>query len=287
MKKYPDFKLLIVDDHAHNLYTLRTLIHRHLDVAVLESTSGRQALEIALKEPGIDLIILDVQMPDMDGFQTATMLKIRKRTRDIPIIFLTAAFKSEEFQQKGYEVGAADYLLKPIDDNQLINKISTYFRLIEKERTLNRLLEHKVEERTRELADAKQRLENIIRHMGEALLVLAPDGCVRSANPAACQMLEYTEADLIGMSIGDVFEEDVDEAAGAFMGLWLEALIRTGALSRIDARFIARDGRRVPILFSRTAIKDGLGKITDIICIAKDMSGYVRADEAVAPPDPE
>jgi PAS domain-containing protein len=63
------------------------------------------------------------------------------------------------------------------------------------------------------------------------------------------------------------------------MGTWLEALIRTGALSRIEARFIARDGRRVPILFSRTAVKDPEGRISDIICIAKDMTGYVRVGE--------
>ena len=72
------------------------------------------------------------------------MLKIRKKTRGIPVIFLTAAFKTEEFQQKGYEVGAVDYLLKPIDDNLLINKISTYFRLIQKEREMNLVLEQKV-----------------------------------------------------------------------------------------------------------------------------------------------
>jgi PAS domain S-box-containing protein len=278
MKRYAGFKLLIVDDHEHNLYTLRTLIQRHMDVVILEASSGRKALDIALSEPGIDLIILDVQMPEMDGFQTAQMLKIRKKTRDIPIIFLTAAFKTEEFQQKGYEVGAADYLLKPIDDNQLINKISTYFRLIEKERALNRVLEEKVAQRTAELHAAKQHLENILTHMGEALLVLDPSGVIRQVNPAACRMLGYAEADLVGMGIGDVFEEEGDEAAGAFMGTWLEALIRTGALSAIEARFIARDGRRVPILFSRTAVTDPAGTITDIICIAKDMTGYVRAD---------
>jgi len=283
MKRYAGFKLLIVDDHEHNLYALRTLIQRHMDVEVLEASSGRQALDLALALPGIDLIIPDVQMPEMDGFQTAQMLKIRKKTRDIPIIFLTAAFKSEEFQQKGYEVGAADYLLKPIDDNQLINKISTYFRLIEKERALNRVLEEKVAERTAELSAARQRLENILAYMGEALLVLDPKGVIAEVNPAACRMLGYAAQDLVGMSIGDVFEEEADEAAGAFMGTWLEALIRTGALSAIEARFIARDGRRVPILFSRTAITGADGAITDIICIAKDMSGYVRADEA---PDP-
>lgn len=271
----------MVDDHEHNLFTLRTLIEKHMSVAILEATSGRQAVDMALQDPSIDIIILDVQMPEMDGFQTASLLKIRKRTRDIPIIFLTAAFKTEEFQQKGYEVGAADYLLKPIDDTQLINKISTYFRLIEKERELNRILEEKVAERTRELAQAKQYLENIIKFMGEALLVLAPSGEIKSANPAACRMLDYAETDLVGMAIGDVFEEEGDEVADAFFGTWLEALIRVGALSQIDARFIAKDGRRVPILFSRTAITGADGTaITDIICIAKDMTGFVRQADA-------
>ncbi len=284
MKRYAGFKLLIVDDHEHNLFTLRSLIQRYMDVEIFEATSGQQALDIAVKEPGIDLIILDVQMPEMDGFQTASMLKIRKKTQDIPIIFLTAAFKTEEFQQKGYEVGGVDYLLKPIDDNQLLNKISTYFRLIEKERELNKVLEQKVAERTAELAAAKQHLENIITHMGEALLVLDPEGCIESANPAACSMLDYSEQDLLELSIGDVFEEEEEEQAGAFLGTWLEALIRTGALSRIEARFIAKDGRRVPILFSRTAVKDKDGNISHIICIAKDMTGYIREmEEADAP----
>ncbi|MFZ1537091.1 MAG: response regulator [Chromatiaceae bacterium] len=279
MNRYSGFKLLIVDDHAHNLFTLRTLIEAHTDAAILEASSGQQAIDLTLHHPDIDLIILDVQMPEMDGFQTAALLKMRKRTRDIPIIFLTAAFKSEEFQQRGYAIGAVDYLLKPIEDNHLINKISTYFRLIEKERALNQVLERQVAERTAELAQAKQYLENIISYMGEALLILNPQGEIKSANPAACRMLGYRESALLGMSIGDVFEEEGDEQAGAFMGLWLEALIRAGALSKIDARFIASDGRRVPILFSRTAVRDPSGGIADIICIAKDMTGYVRVDQ--------
>jgi PAS domain S-box-containing protein len=283
MSRYAGFKLLIVDDHAHNRFTLRTLIETYMEATVLEAASGQDAVDLTHQHPDVDLIILDVQMPEMDGFQTATLLKLRKRTRDIPIIFLTAAFKSEEFQQRGFAVGAADYLLKPIEDNQLINKISTYFRLIEKERELNLSLERKVAERTQELAEARQHLENIVNHMGEALLVLEPSGAIKLTNPAACRMLGYASEDLRGMAIGDVFEEEADEQAGAFMGTWLEALIRTGALSKIEARFIARDGRRVPILFSRTAIRDGNGKISDIICIAKDMTGYARIEQDAEP----
>jgi len=278
MNRYADFRILIVDDNRNNLFTLRALIEKHMDAEILETDSGQSALDMALKNPRIDLIVLDVQMPEMDGFQTATMLKVRRKTRDIPIIFLTAAYKTDEFQQKGYEVGAADYLLKPIDDNQLINKISTYLRLIEKERDMNRRLEQLVEERTVELRLAKQYLENVIDNMGEALLLLKPDGTIRAANPAACQMLDYQPAVLLGMAIGDVFEEEEAVQANAFMGTWLEALIRTGTISSIEACFIAKDQRRVPVLFSRTAIKDEAGKITDIICIAKDMTGYTRVD---------
>ncbi|VAW82286.1 hypothetical protein MNBD_GAMMA13-1009 [hydrothermal vent metagenome] len=279
MNRYPGFKLLIVDDNANNLFSLRTLVTTHMDVEVLEADSGQQALNIALATTDIDLIILDIQMPEMDGFQTASMLKIRKKTQDIPIIFLTAAFKTDEFQQQGYALGAADYLLKPIDDNQLLNKISTYFQLIEKERNLNRQLEKLVIARTAELHQANQYLQGIIENMGEALLVLRADGNIKSANPAACRMLDYRETDLTGMNIGDVFEEPEQEQAAAFMGTWLEALIRTGTLSSIEARFIAKDKIRVPILFSRTAMQDKSGAITDILCIAKDMTGYRHMED--------
>lgn len=279
MNRYADFRILIVDDNQNNLFTLRALIEKHMAVEVLEADSGQAALDIALQNPRIDLVVLDVQMPDMDGFQTASMLKVRQKTRDIPIIFLTAAYKTDEFQQKGYEVGAADYLLKPIDDNQLINKISTYLRLIEKERDMNRRLEALVEERTAELRVAKHYLENVINNMGEALLLLDQGGKINAANPAACHMLDYKEEDLLGMAIGDVFEEEEAVQAKAFMGTWLEALIRTGTISSIEASFIAKDQRRVPVLFSRTALKDEAGKITDIICIAKNMTGYTRVEK--------
>lgn len=279
MKRYSGFKLLAVDDNEHNLFTLRALVQQHMDVEILEARGGAEALEIAQAQPDIDLIILDVQMPEVDGFETAQMLKLRKKTRDIPIIFLTAAFKTEEFQRKGYDVGAVDYLLKPIDDNQFLNKISTYFRLIEKERQLNEILEEKVAQRTAELDQAKRYLENILGHMGEALLLLSPEGVIREVNPAAIEMLGYPRAELIGMSIGDVFEEEGVEQAGAFMGTWLEALIRTGALRDIDAALISKKGERIPILFSRTALLNADGEIADIICIAKNMRGYRKVSE--------
>lgn len=276
MKRYHGFKVLIVDDNENNLFTLRTLIENYTDVTVREASSGQAALDMALAEPEIDLIILDVQMPEMDGFQTASMLKIRKKTRDIPIIFLTAAFKTEEFRHKGYEIGAADYLFKPIDDNLLVNKLTAYFRLIEKERQLNVELERKVAERTAELEQIRRYQERLLNTMGEALLVLSPEGIITTVNPAASQMSGYTAEQLTGMSIGEVFEEADSKQAGAFMGTWLEAIIRTGVIRDVEARFIAQDGRKMPILFSRTALLDEQGQVSDIICVAKNMSGYEK-----------
>lgn len=278
-KRYAGFKVLIVDDNPNNLFTLRSLIEKYTDVNVIEADGGEKAVNLALTENDVDLIILDVQMPEMDGFQTASMLKVRKKTRDIPVIFLTAAYKTDEFQQKGYDLGAADYLLKPIDDNLLLNKLTAYFRLIEKERALNVLLEEKVAQRTAELEQIRRYQERLLNTMGEALLVLSPEGQIKSTNPAAQKMLGYKETELVGLSIGDVFEEAEDEQAGAFMGTWLDAMIRTGVVRNVEARFIAKNGTLVPILFSRTAMVDKAGVVTDIICIAKNMTGYVKIDD--------
>lgn len=286
MSDEPIFKLLIVDDNPNNLFALKALIQRHLRVEVLEATSGMKAIEIAVNGPDrIDLIVLDVHMPEMDGFQTASMLKIRNKTRNIPIIFLTAAYKTQEFQEKGYKVGAVDYLLKPIDDNQLINKTGTYIRLIEQERQMNVRLEQLVRERTAELEHAKRYVEGIISSMGEALLVLDPEGVITSVNPAACRMLAYDVDALVGRSIGDVFEEEDEEKAGAFFGTWLEALIRTGVLASIEASFIRKDGMRTPILFSRSAMTDDKGAICGIICIARDMTEYRALQAALQTED--
>ena len=250
-----------------------------MQVQLVEATGGAQALEIAQSTPDIDLIILDVQMPEVDGFETAQMLKQRKKTRDIPIIFLTAAFKTEEFQKRGYDVGAADYLLKPIDDNQFLNKVSTYFRLIEKERSLNVILEQQVAERTAELNQANQHLSNILANMGEALFVLTPAGAIKETNPAAQKLLAYSAEELVGMQISDVFEEDGEEQAEAFFGTWLEALIRAGAVKDIDAALVEKQGKRIPILFSRTAITTESGELDEILCIAKNMQGYRKIEE--------
>ncbi|EDN69725.1 Signal transduction histidine kinase [Beggiatoa sp. PS] len=145
--------VLIVDDNHKNLLSLRTLIEEYLPLHIFEADSGVAALKVTMKY-SIDLILLDVQMPDMDGFETAKAICSRPKTQHVPIIFLTAAYKSKEFQQKGYALGAVDYLTKPIDPHQLINRIQTYVRFIEQE--------YQVQERSAEILKTNQLLQQEI-----------------------------------------------------------------------------------------------------------------------------
>lgn len=131
-----NINVLVVDDVEANRVSLQYLIHEYLDdVELLLASSGEEALKITYKN-SIDIIILDIQMPGLDGFDTAKYLKSNPRTNKIPIIFLTAAFKEEEFRQKGFQIGAIDYLTKPIENLQFINKLKLYIEVIIKTKQL-------------------------------------------------------------------------------------------------------------------------------------------------------
>jgi signal transduction histidine kinase len=129
------FVILIVDDNPNNLFTLRALLKRLHDCEVIEADSGAAALGCVV-EQSVDLILLDVQMPGMDGFETARHLQMTERTRGIPIVFITAVFKADEFIGRGFDIGAVDYLTKPIDDNLLLNRIRLYRSIHLRERQL-------------------------------------------------------------------------------------------------------------------------------------------------------
>lgn len=133
-------KILLVDDNENNLFTLESIISSRFDSKIDKVTSGEAALAFVL-ENSVDIILLDIQMPGMSGFEVADFLKGSERTRSIPILFLTAVYKEDEFQQKGFDLGAVDYMTKPIDDNLLLNRLSLYLSLIEKENALKKEVE--------------------------------------------------------------------------------------------------------------------------------------------------
>ncbi len=161
-----NIEILIVDDDDTNRLVLHHMLKKHFNrVIITEANSGINALSHLTKRIA-DLIILDIQMPQMDGFETAKMIQTRSKTQHIPIVFLTAVYKSDEFKDRGYDVGAVDYLIKPIQPDKLIQKISFYLRFIQQQRLHNReeeAIEEKVEEEIGELQDQTLKQEIIDR----------------------------------------------------------------------------------------------------------------------------
>lgn len=127
MKKNNKPVILIVDDKPANIFSLENLL-TDKDRVLLNATSGEAALKITL-EKHVDLLILDVQMPDMDGFEVAQILKSNKRTKNIPIIFVTAESKERNLMMKGYEEGAVDYLFKPLDPEIVKAKVTVLLKI--------------------------------------------------------------------------------------------------------------------------------------------------------------
>jgi PAS domain S-box-containing protein len=119
--------ILIVDDRPANILALENLLAAN-DRIILRADGGKEALKIILNTD-VDLIILDVQMPGMDGFEVANILKSNKRTKDIPIIFASAEKKEHQFMMKGFEEGGIDYLYKPLDPEIAKAKVSVFLKI--------------------------------------------------------------------------------------------------------------------------------------------------------------
>ncbi len=128
------YQVLIVDDNEHNRFTLTSLLGS-MSIESLEAENGSQALTYLMKNK-VDLIILDIQLPDYNGFDLAKIIKKRKSTMGIPIIFATAIFKSDEFINKGFALGAVDYILKPINLEMFVAKIEYYKAVYDERKTL-------------------------------------------------------------------------------------------------------------------------------------------------------
>jgi diguanylate cyclase (GGDEF)-like protein len=125
-------KVLIVDDNLDTLFTLKQVIQGQTDCEIVTADSGQDCLAMAgVEDP--DVILLDIQMPDMDGFTTCELLKADERTKHIPVIFLTAAYKDVGSKVLGLQIGADDYLTKPIDNRELMARLSVALRMRQSE----------------------------------------------------------------------------------------------------------------------------------------------------------
>lgn len=130
-----DIKILVVDDREDNLFSIETLLERD-NYTVVKANSGRAALKILLKQHDFSLILMDVQMPDLNGFETATIIYERDKLKQIPIIFITAHNQEEGNIFKGYKMGGVDYIYKPINPELLKAKVGVFVELYRKNHQL-------------------------------------------------------------------------------------------------------------------------------------------------------
>jgi two-component system, sensor histidine kinase and response regulator len=159
-----DQEILIVDDATENIDVLAATLSRYKRII---ATNGEKALNIAFGQKKPDLILLDIEMPGIDGYEVCRQLKANKETRLIPVIFLTSRTERRDII-KGFEAGAQDYVGKPFDIEELISRVNTHLELKqvrEKLEILNTSLEEKVEIRTRELNEANINLEKAMKNL--------------------------------------------------------------------------------------------------------------------------
>ena len=157
-------KILVVDDTPANLVAMRRLLSK-VDAELVEANGGNEALAATL-EHEFALILLDVQMPDIDGFEVASLLSEEESTRDTPLIFVTAASSDELNRLRGYRSGAVDYITKPINDMVLLSKVNIFLDLFRGRRELEVLLA-RLAEQNKQLeieVTERRRLEALARH---------------------------------------------------------------------------------------------------------------------------
>jgi PAS domain S-box-containing protein len=259
--------LLLVDDRPQNLLALEAILEP-LGHELVTATSGEQALRILLQRDDFAVILLDVQMPDLDGFEVAEVIKERDRTRTIPIIFLTALSKEERHVFRGYEIGAVDYVFKPFDREILRAKVGVFVELWEKNEQIREQAEQLA---AQELAELRRTSAERYRQLADAMpQIVWTSNADGEATYFNRRWFEYTgtsedAADAHSWTLV-VHPNDLPAVIAR-----REQTLADGSVFEVEYRFRAADGtyrwhlgRAIPIRTDDGSIDFWIGTATDI-----------------------
>jgi len=279
--------ILIVDDRPENLLALEAILEP-LGQRLVRASSGEAALRCLL-EQDFAVILLDVQMPGMNGFETAQLIKARERSRSIPIIFLTAISKDQEYVFHGYSVGAVDYIFKPFQPEILRSKVNVFVDLSLKQRRLSEQ-EHRLRDierqalelrHMREMLQSEARVREIVGSAMDAIVVFDAEGRISMFNGAAERMFATRMLDAAGARV-----ERFIEGAGVdgIDAICAAASQRDAGDDGAKARPHPLTGRRAggetfPIEASVSCLDTAAGRTYTVI--ARDISERVRHEEAL------
>jgi PAS domain S-box-containing protein len=259
--------VLLVDDRPENLLALEAILEP-LGQKLLYAHSGEDALRELLRHD-VAVILLDVQMPELDGFETAQLIKQRERTSHVPIIFVTAISKDEEQVFRGYSAGAVDYVFKPFNPEVLRSKVAVFIELHEKNEQLRRQAEQLKE---RELAELRRESEERYRFLAEAqpdqIWTAQPNGELDYVNQRALDYFAASFPELVEVGWTNVVHP---EDLGRMLERW-QAALATGKPYENELRFRrASDGayrwhltRAVPMTGRDGSIVKWFGSNIDI-----------------------
>ena len=245
--------ILVVDDEPANLLVLESVLNDP-SYRIVRALSADQAL-LALMAQEFAVMVLDIQLPDMNGIELAQMIKGRKKNAHLPIIFLTAYFDQDQHRLQGYGSGAVDYLHKPVNPAVLRSKVAVFAELDRKTREvqranlalraevqerrraeellleLNETLERRVTERTEALLNADRRLQAMMSSITDGLLLVEGDDRIGYVNEQGARLLGRRADELIGLHRAEVFgdgefETGFDSAMSGDEAVSFEALVR-------------------------------------------------------------
>ncbi len=196
-----DNKILIVDDNKANRFSIDAIL-QPLSVSIYQASSGDEALQEILQHD-FAVILMDVEMPGLNGYETTKLIHENKRFKDVPIVMVTAREHSKEQYLKAYEAGAVDFITKPIEPIILINKVKQFVELDRQKRTAQQLqLEHE---------QSAARLQAMLNSAGEGILGIDLRGNITFANPKAAKILSIEQGDLLKKNLQDFLDSGHQE----------------------------------------------------------------------------
>ena len=285
----PRASILAVDDRPENLFALEAILEP-LGHTVVRANSGEEALRHVLQQD-FACILLDVQMPGMNGFETAQLIKSRERSRLTPILFLTAISKDEAFIFEGYSVGAVDYMFKPFNPDILRSKVAVFVdlylktqQLQEQERKLRDSERREMELRHRgELQASEARMAEIVSSAMEAIITFDGGGKITLFNSAAVRMFGVSAEEAMGKPVHAFFEPDFDEASlDAICAAGRTAGTGDGDVPAPHSRALTGtrpNGESFPVEASLSCLQLDDERVFTVI--ARDVSERKRAEEAL------
>ncbi len=275
MSEEAPINFLLVDDVPQNLEALEALLAND-GLRLFKAQSGAQALELML-EHEFALALLDVQMPEMDGFELAEIMRSTERTRAIPIIFLTAVATDEQRRFRGYEAGAVDYLLKPIDTRMLRSKTDVFFELSRQRQTLARQRDA-LRDTAEQLATTLNRLNAHRDNSPLAIVEFEPDLRLISWTRGAERLFGWSAEAVLGRHAGTIGWMDVDTAGAVTRHV--AALTLGGEQRDMQVHAVQRiDGASLECEFYYSLLLDHQGKPASVSVQILDITERRRAEE--------